>query len=202
MDAKYVNSLYNIYNNICRYIENIGSETVEHEVLNKSEFTKYVQFNPFIKIKTQNIQNPEETIYIFLIIDNTLVTRTQSFIKLLNNVPGTRENVTIISKDELKKSILKSLIKYKKKDIKVKSLSYIYFKVDVRNHIMVPKHVLCSEVEKKNILSEMLITSHNMLPKIKITDPQVVWLNAKIGDVILITRNDITGPVLYYRLVV
>jgi DNA-directed RNA polymerase subunit H (RpoH/RPB5) len=41
-----------------------------------------------------------------------------------------------------------------------------------------------------------------MLPKIKITDPQVVWLNAKIGDVILITRNDITGPVLYYRLVV
>ena len=41
-----------------------------------------------------------------------------------------------------------------------------------------------------------------MLPKIKVTDTQAVWLNAKVGDVIKILRNDITGRSIYYRTVI
>ncbi len=74
--------------------------------------------------------------------------------------------------------------------------------IDIFDHELVPKHEILSEEEVKDLLSKYNVTK-NQLPKIFDTDPAVKELNAKIGDVIKITRKSFTaGESVYYRVVV
>ena len=201
--------MYRIYENIFEYLKAINYETEDKKMI-KEEFEKYSQFNRFIKIKTTH--ETEGVIYLFLLIDsssNTKVVKssgkkkadTYSFDTMLNTIPETKANATFICKDNVIPQITKAVMKYKKKEIKLKTIPSTRFMVNARNHILVPEHILCTEEEKKNIMNELQITS-GMLPKIKITDTQIVWLNAKVGDVIKILRNDPTGRSIYYRVVI
>ena len=74
--------------------------------------------------------------------------------------------------------------------------------VDISKHSLVPKHTILNDKEKKELLKKYSITL-NQLPRILTSDPMVEKLDAKIGDVIKITRNSPTaGPIQYYRVVV
>ena len=42
----------------------------------------------------------------------------------------------------------------------------------------------------------------DLLPKIKVSDPEAAALGAKVGDIIEVTRKDMTGTYKVYRLVV
>lgn len=69
-------------------------------------------------------------------------------------------------------------------------------------HVLVPKHELISEEDKKELLDSLGI-SDNQLPKIFIVDPAIKELNAKPGDVIRITRkSELIGENTYYRIVI
>jgi len=69
-------------------------------------------------------------------------------------------------------------------------------------HKMVPKHEIIDETELKKTLSEYNIEKEQM-PKIRVTDPAAVQIQAKVGDVISITRDSQTaGKAIYYRLVI
>jgi DNA-directed RNA polymerase subunit H len=69
-------------------------------------------------------------------------------------------------------------------------------------HKMVPKHEIIDETELKKTLSEYNIEKEQM-PKICVTDPAAVQTQAKVGDVVRITRNSQTaGIAIYYRLVI
>jgi len=75
-------------------------------------------------------------------------------------------------------------------------------KIDIFQSELVPKHEILSPDEKQKLLDKFNI-SEIQLPKIKVTDPAVVALGAKKGDVIKITRKSPTaGESYYYRLVV
>ncbi|PIN87447.1 DNA-directed RNA polymerase subunit H [Candidatus Woesearchaeota archaeon CG10_big_fil_rev_8_21_14_0_10_32_24] len=74
--------------------------------------------------------------------------------------------------------------------------------LNILQHQFVPKHSKVSDSEK-----EKLFAIHNIeakhLPKILVTDPAIVKLDAKQGDVIKIERRSRTaGTSDYYRLVV
>ena len=74
-------------------------------------------------------------------------------------------------------------------------------KLDTAVHFLVPKHVLLSEDEVKNLLKTYFITKDD-LPKIKLNDPGIASLGPKLGDVVQIERESkLGGKVLYYRLV-
>ena len=69
-------------------------------------------------------------------------------------------------------------------------------------HKMVPKHEIIDETELKKTLSEYNINKEQM-PKIRVTDPAAVQIQAKVGDVISITRDSQTaGKAIFYRLVI
>jgi DNA-directed RNA polymerase subunit H len=75
-------------------------------------------------------------------------------------------------------------------------------KLDVSNHILVPKHEKCSEVEKKALLKKYSVTISD-LPKISIFDAAIVDMNLNTGDVVKITRDSATaGSTIFYRVVI
>jgi DNA-directed RNA polymerase, subunit H (EC 2.7.7.6) len=74
--------------------------------------------------------------------------------------------------------------------------------VEIRKHIMVPPHEIMSGDEVKKLLERYRITKKE-LPKILMSDPVIKEMNAKIGDVLKITRKSaIAGVSYYYRVVV
>ena len=74
--------------------------------------------------------------------------------------------------------------------------------IDITKHLLVPKHALASDAEKKHITDELKLTGKE-LPKILKTDPAILDLKAKDGDIIKITRQSATaGEILFYRRVI
>ncbi|MBN1941570.1 MAG: DNA-directed RNA polymerase subunit H [Candidatus Diapherotrites archaeon] len=73
---------------------------------------------------------------------------------------------------------------------------------DVKDHILVPKHVLLS---KKDI-EELLQKTHfkiEELPQIQLDDPAIKHLEPEKGDIIKIARvSNTAGKSIYYRRVV
>jgi DNA-directed RNA polymerase subunit H len=75
-------------------------------------------------------------------------------------------------------------------------------KLDVSNHILVPKHEKCSETEKKAVLKKYGVEIKD-LPKISINDAAIVDMELEPGDVVKITRNSPTaGKSIFYRVVI
>ncbi|GFO96887.1 DNA-directed RNA polymerase subunit H [groundwater metagenome] len=69
-------------------------------------------------------------------------------------------------------------------------------------HKMVSNHEILDETELKKTLSEFNIEKEQM-PKIRVTDPAAVYIKAKVGDVVSITRESHTaGKAIFYRLVI
>ena len=73
---------------------------------------------------------------------------------------------------------------------------------DITKHDIVPKHELLNDKEKEEVLKTFGIVLRQ-LPRILDTDPMVKILNAKIGDVVKITRKSETaGEAVYYRVII
>lgn len=74
--------------------------------------------------------------------------------------------------------------------------------LEIMKHDLVPKQELLNDKEKEEVLKRFRITLRQ-LPRILETDPVVKILNAKVGDVIRITRQSQTaGEAEYYRVVI
>ena len=74
--------------------------------------------------------------------------------------------------------------------------------IDISKHELVPKHEILNDAHKAELLKNYGIVLRQ-LPRILETDPMVMHLNAKVGDVIKITRKSATaGEAEYYRIVI
>ncbi|MDO5814124.1 MAG: DNA-directed RNA polymerase subunit H [Methanobrevibacter sp.] len=74
-------------------------------------------------------------------------------------------------------------------------------KIDIQNHMLVPKHEIMTEEEISDEFSEVDY-DFNDLPKIKSKDPVVKAIGAEPGNVLRITRESQTaGVFVTYRIV-
>jgi DNA-directed RNA polymerase subunit H (RpoH/RPB5) len=201
---------FTIYNNLFKYIDIIGFKPVHGDgddddndiIKSKKELIKILQFYSYINIKAVNKDDENEFMYIFLVRDNSIVSKSMEFKKLLNTIPMKKAHLVIVSKDGIKTPVKKFMMKYTKKKLMVKNLLYAHFKVDIRNNIMVPIHILCTLEETEKVMNDNKIVAITQFPKIKSTDPQVLWVGGKPGQLIKIIRRDVIGEVLYYRVIV
>jgi DNA-directed RNA polymerase subunit H (RpoH/RPB5) len=190
---------YNIYLNVFKYLEVIGMTSDEKE-RTAEEIQKALQYYMYLSIKATNADN--DVLYVFIVRDNKYVSKSAEFRKILNLVKEQVAHVIVISQEGLKNSVHKFMVGYTKKKIKFKSMLYNHFKVDPRNNILVPKHTLCTDTETKKIMSENKIEHINIFPKIKSMDPQVIWINGQIGQLVKIERYSLIGTYTYYRVIV
>ena len=72
----------------------------------------------------------------------------------------------------------------------------------VPDHVYVPKHEIMTKKEAEQVLKEFNCNATE-LPLIFVTDPAIIGLGIKPGDMIKITRKSGTsGTSFYYRYVV
>lgn len=73
---------------------------------------------------------------------------------------------------------------------------------DITRHFLVPKHLILSKDEENEILKKYNITKEE-LPKIKVSDPAILSLKPKQGDIVKIDRRSVYGDdISYYRVVI
>jgi len=73
---------------------------------------------------------------------------------------------------------------------------------DIMGHVLVPIHEVISEKEKEDLFKRLKITP-DQLPKILDTDPVVLSIDAKPGQIVKITRKSHTAKeAIAFRLVV
>lgn len=74
-------------------------------------------------------------------------------------------------------------------------------KVDILKHDLVPEHTILTPEEADAVLDELDVRI-DQIPKILPTDPVVKAIDAKLGDVLKITRKSMTAGVFTsYRVV-
>jgi DNA-directed RNA polymerase subunit H len=75
-------------------------------------------------------------------------------------------------------------------------------RVDILDHVLVPRHRILSAEEKEAVLKKYNIKP-SQLPKMLVSDPVAVAIGAKPGDVIeIIRKSPVAGETLAYRVVV
>ncbi|MBI2145300.1 DNA-directed RNA polymerase subunit H [Candidatus Woesearchaeota archaeon] len=75
-------------------------------------------------------------------------------------------------------------------------------KIELRKHVLVPKHEKLSEKEKGEVLGQYS-SSIDDFPRILKRDAALQGINVKQGDLIRITRKSVTaGETVFYRVVV
>ncbi len=75
-------------------------------------------------------------------------------------------------------------------------------KFAVKDHEMVPEHILLTPDEGSEVLKEFGIDAPQ-LPKIRASDPAAKEIGAKVGDIIKIIRKSTTAKhSIFYRLVI
>ncbi|MFQ6062667.1 MAG: DNA-directed RNA polymerase subunit H, partial [Methanosarcinales archaeon] len=70
------------------------------------------------------------------------------------------------------------------------------------DHEMVPYHVVLSEEEAISVLKKYDVDKGD-LPKIRASDPVILDIGAKIGDIVkIIRKSETAGETEYYRVVI
>ena len=75
-------------------------------------------------------------------------------------------------------------------------------KVDIKKHVLIPKHAKLSEKEKEEVLKRYNASTDDF-PRILKRDAALQGMNVKYGDMIKIVRKSSTaGETVFYRVVV
>lgn len=195
---------FTIYNNLFKYLDIIKFAPIKENgkpiKKTKEEFIKTLQFYSYVKIKAENKQG--EIIYVFLLSDPIFTSKSIEFKKLLNTIPEKKIHLVTVSNIGIKTPVKKFLMKYDKKKLTVKNFLYAHFKIDVRKNVLVPVHKLCTPEETKKIMEDENVDNILRFPKIKNTDPQVLWAGGNPGQLMKIIRKSVIGEVVYYRVII
>jgi DNA-directed RNA polymerase subunit H len=76
-------------------------------------------------------------------------------------------------------------------------------RTDILDHELIPRHVILTEDEKKDVLKTYGIKKLSQFPRILKSDPVIKELKIKTGDLIkIIRKTDNAKESIYYRVVV
>lgn len=217
--------LINIYNNIFKFIESNRLIPINEKITNDTEFYNKINTDKYISITTvYNNLNEEEfdnikdiinskknidtidvkiTYLLLLHIDSEYNSKTPIFKSLINSFKCNNCNIIVISNNPLSTHVNKQIVELSTDTKKIFNYTYDIFKIILYNHILCSPHRILTDEECDELLNKNLKKKKSNLPKIKISDPQVIWIGAKIGDIIRIDRDsEITGKSIYYRVVI
>ncbi len=185
--------LWCVYDSLIKLTESRSWKSLER-VLSQDEFNNMIRNMNYIKIVGTDRDGMPTTI-VLTKPDSNIPNQSKMFVSLVNSLDT---KIILISGRILSDKIMAKAIEMK---VDVESHTYDKFVTDMRKCPYVPKHEIATPEEVENLLSfnYKKITD---LPSIMSDDTQVIWIGAKVGDVVKITRfSEVTGYSVYYRLV-
>jgi DNA-directed RNA polymerase subunit H len=177
-------ALYNIYLNLFEFIS-YRKININDDIKSRLEFIENMKKNNHITIKCEKIK-------LVLISDSIIPNMYKNIIKLYCD----SDLIAIInSSDYYKKNISSNITSLFNENSKL--YSYEPFLFNVPQHTLVPEHVILSDVDT-NQLCEYLSCDKFQLPIIYDTDPIIIWINGKVGQIVQIKRTSEIGCYSYY----
>jgi len=192
--------LYAIYQNIISFYDYRGLVPLSKE-LNQDGFIKAIQKDKYLilasvnksdvagesgKIDQQKLASAEDkhrVTVVLLVYPNTeCESKRAIMLKMLNRIAYPNVDVLIITSIKVSTSISKGLHAMSNADRSFRAFTYTLFNSVLPDHELVPKYNILNNAEIDKI-KECFIDP-DMLPRVFENDPQMVWLGAKIGDVV------------------
>lgn len=187
-----------IYNNInifateWRKYKPLGPQLSGADV-KKTLYTKEYIVMPFMSTQSQ-----KKISIIMFSIGSSFSTKSPQLRLLLNKFKDPT-TIIMVSEQPGKSNIKKTLLMYP--HLEIFNYLHQHFLIIIPNGPMCPKHRVLSSEEEKEVIASMHTHKLN-LPKILMSDPQVIWCNGKPNDVIEITGvSDLVGEYISYRVV-
>lgn len=216
-DKKIERSDYLVFTNVRTYLDAIGYNhtsalTSVNEVMKQMQFFKFIIINATIRKGVIDKTNPSGRLVV--VIMSELMTKSSDFQqKIYSQLKGKFKLLLIVAnKNNTSVSAASPHTEHKYISAKIKAviergkhpyrvLLYQTFIRDVRKHRLVSKHTVCTDKERDHILkTEHLSMDH--IPHILYNDPQVIWINGAIGDLIRIDKHKPGGLSIGYRVVI
>jgi DNA-directed RNA polymerase I, II, and III subunit RPABC1 len=119
--------------------------------------------------------------------------------KIIDQYQDEDINLIMILRDKENSAVTKELNKDSYKNVEIFIKKNMIF--NITKHVSVPKHIILSEQEEKELL-EKYNTTKGKLPKISKTDPIAKYYGMKTNQICkIIRRSPEVGEYFYYRVV-
>lgn len=185
----------NVYDNIIEEFLSYRGLTMVSEKL--ADFGQEIFSKGKVIIQTADKEGKKVYIvlYHFIVSENLKAADVKKLVSKLDP----ESELILITQNQVSTHIMNFI---KESPIQIHAYTYCNFIICVPKHQLVPEYVVLTQEEQEEVIST-LRTKKYMLPKIKKSDPCVVWSTGKQGDIIKFTRNDeVVGKSVYYRVIV
>jgi DNA-directed RNA polymerase I, II, and III subunit RPABC1 len=200
MDFQDKKNLYKVRETILEMINDRGYLVHESENITFEEFVlKYNNKNIDIFINDE-VKNKKIYIHFHNDIKNfskgDLKSITQ---KVISEFSDEDINLILLLREKENSAVSKELMKEAYKNVEVFLKKNMLF--NITHHVLVPKHILLSKEEEKDLL-EKYNTNKGKLPKISKIDPIAKYYGMKSDQICkIIRKSPEVGEYIYYRLV-
>jgi DNA-directed RNA polymerase I, II, and III subunit RPABC1 len=200
MDFQDKKNLYKVRETILEMINDRGYLVPESENITFEQFVlKYNNKNIDIFINDE-VKNKKIYIHFHNDIKNfskgDLKNITQ---KVISEFSDEDINLILLLREKENSAVSKELMKEAYKNVEVFLKKNMLF--NITHHVLVPKHILLSKEEEKDLL-EKYNTNKGKLPKISKVDPIAKYYGMKSDQICkIIRKSPEVGEYIYYRLV-
>lgn len=200
MDFQDKKDLYKVRQTILEMITDRGYVIPQTENISFDEFiVKYNNKNLDIYVNDE-VLNRKIYVYFHNESKNYSKNDLKSIMqKLITQYDDKDINLILILRDKENSAISKELTKDIYKNVEIFLKKNMIF--NITHHIYVPKHIILSKEEEKEVL-EKYNTTKGKLPKIPKTDPIAKYYGMKSDQICkIIRKSPEVGEYVYYRLV-
>ena len=200
MDFQDKKDLYKVRQTILEMITDRGYIIPQTENISFDEFiVKYNNKNLDIYVN-DDVLNRKIYVYFHNESKNYSKNDLKSIMqKLINQYQDNDINLILLLRDKENSAISKELTKDVYKNVEIFLKKNMIF--NITHHVYVPKHIILSKEEEKEVL-EKYNTTKGKLPKIPKTDPIAKYYGMKSDQICkIIRKSPEVGEYVYYRLV-
>lgn len=154
----------------------------KHDADHLEKIKNLLKDDKFDELKDTNVR----IYYLIILYPNTdYNSKRPEFKKILSLVPYKNSDIMIVTKDKIGKHMLKFIYKLNETSASQKIYVYEYalFKTIIPEYSLAPKYTILSKDEIEKELSQFHIQPNN-LSRVLESDPQMVWIGAKVGQVV------------------
>ncbi len=199
--------LYNIYRNIHAFYDYRKLSSLV-PVMKQDEFIKSIQLNKYVILPSVPKDNKDARVLVLLLIypGTECENKRANMKKFVDKIDYPFAEVMTITKVKVSAGVMGGLKLWELDTPKAyrsfKSFTYPLFNCIIPEYNQAPKYSILTD-EDVDMLDKQAMMNKENLPKIFEHDPQMVWLGARVGNVVRIIRlsdNIMEDP--YYRLVI